>query len=57
MQKKMETTRKGVSITFLWILAKSRWNRQFWTNDLCETSIFQVIKVYFWGGMAASRAR
>ena len=21
-------------------------------NDLCEIAIFQVIKVYFWGGMA-----
>ena len=51
----METTRKGVSITFLWILAKSRWNRHFGTNVLCETGIFQVIKVYFWGGMAEQR--
>ena len=31
---------------------KIRWNRHFGTNDLCEIAIFQVIKVYFWGGMA-----
>ena len=36
---------------------KIRWNRHFGTNDLCEIAIFQVIKVYFWGGMAASGAR
>ena len=32
--------------------SKIRWNRHFGTNDLCEIAIFQVIKVYFWGGMA-----
>ena len=46
---------QGCLHCFLWILAKSRWNRHFGTNDLCETGIFQVIKVYFWGGMAERR--
>ena len=36
---------------------KIRWNRHFGTNDLCEIGLFQVIKVYFWGGMAVKRAR
>ena len=35
--------------------SKIRWNRHFGTNDLCEIAIFQVIKVYFQGGMAARR--
>ena len=29
-----------------------RWNRYFGTNDQYEITIFQVIKVYFRGGMA-----
>ena len=44
----MEATPRVASIIF----DKIRWNRRFGTNDLRETGIFQVIKVYFLGGMA-----
>ena len=40
------------SLPLLPTFCKIRWIRGFGTNDLCGIAIFQVIKVYFWGGMA-----
>ena len=48
----MEAAREGGLPFAFRKISKNRWIRGFGTNDLCKTAIFQVIKVYFWGGMA-----
>ena len=53
-----EVWRLPVRVAFIAFrkFSKIRWNRHFGTNDLCEVGIFQVTKVYFWGGMAVLRS-
>ena len=57
MSKEVWRLPERVAFIALRKISEIRWIRHFGTNDLCEIGIFQVIKVYFWGGMAANLAR
>ena len=52
MSKEVWRLPERVAFIALRKISKIRWNRHFGTNDLCKIDISQVIKVYFWGGMA-----